>query len=33
MLEMRHMIEPEHEVAIAELEHETAPAEGDTRGL
>jgi hypothetical protein len=22
MLEMRHMIEPEHEIAIAELEHQ-----------
>ena len=27
MLETRHMIEPEHEVAIAELEHQTALAE------
>jgi hypothetical protein len=27
MLEMRHMAEPEHEVAIVELEHETALAE------
>jgi hypothetical protein len=24
VLEMRHMTEPEHEVAVAELEHETA---------
>jgi hypothetical protein len=27
MLEMRHMMEPEHEVAIAEFEHQTALAE------
>jgi hypothetical protein len=27
MLEMRHMTEPEHEVAIAELEQQTALAE------
>jgi hypothetical protein len=33
MVEMRHMTEPEDEVAIAELEHETALAEIDTRGL
>jgi hypothetical protein len=27
MLKMRHMTEPEHEVAVAELEHQTALAE------
>jgi hypothetical protein len=27
MLEMRHMAEPEHEIPVAELEHETALAE------
>jgi hypothetical protein len=27
MLEMRHITETKHEVAIAKLEHETAPAE------
>jgi hypothetical protein len=26
-LEMRHVTQPEHEVAVAELEHETALAE------
>ena len=27
MLEMRHMAEPEHDIAVAELEHQTALAE------
>jgi hypothetical protein len=27
MLEMRHMAEPEHEIPVAELEHETTLAE------
>ena len=27
MLEMRHVTQPEHEIAVAELEHETALAE------
>jgi hypothetical protein len=27
MLEMRHMAEPQHEIPVAELEHETALAE------
>ena len=33
MLQMQRMTEPEHEVAVAELEHETALAGVDTRGL